>query len=339
MSPCTYLRDRLEAHHWEEWQLSEEDVQHVRGCADCEREFQAQRTYVDVVAAAREALASEVMMPPEAWSRMRAVAEKTEQRAILEWMLQPALAVAMAAMVFWIALSSPTPESSPDTRLSKARPSHPTRSIFAPVEVPVVEPRRTRTLGPGSVVTSRGQLRELVAFDRHVMELAPRTRVTIVAWNPRRIVLNVTAGSVRAVVKRERDGDHFELRTSHMQARALGTDYRVSIRQQGVTTVRVAHGTVEVTDKASSVTRVQAGEALQVTSRGSIKPPADQAQVEAVEPPEQAAPASPAMHRGSPAASKAPSTDAAPKPAGTATGLKVIEIDIAPQAADPPGGG
>jgi len=257
-------------------------------------------------------------------------------------MLQPALAVAMAAMVFWIALATPGSEPTLNQRLTETRPEQPSRSILTPPDE-LVESRHT--LGPGSVVAARSQTRELVAFERHVMELSPRTRVTIVAWNPRRIVLNVTSGSVRAVVKRERDGDHFELRTAHVRARALGTDYRVSVRQQGVTTVRVAHGAVEVKDKASGVTTVAAGETLRVGARGPIDVKEAQGKP-TVHPPAATELAPSTAKRRDVVEPKASSSGRpAPRPSGDGEaapkshGLKVIEIDVAPQAADRPEGG
>jgi hypothetical protein len=340
MNECTRVRDRMESDGSLEDRLSQADMDHAHSCGACAQDLGTYRAYTDLVAGARDALAFEEGGSPESWARLRSTAEKHERRAILEWMLQPALGLAMAAMVFWIASGPPSASSVLEERLSEQRPARPEDSIL-------YQPRSSevtgRSLGPGSVVAARSETRKLVAFDRHVMELAPRTRVTIVAWNPRRIVLNVTSGSVRAVVQRERDGDLFELRTAHARARALGTDYRVSVRQQGITSVRVNHGAVEVTDMTSGVTRVDAGESVRIDARGPLAQPASAKPQKERAPPTRAsipdAPgALPSPARGRPSMKSSPA-DAPKKPAAAAKyGLKVIEIDIAPQSAEPPGG-
>lgn len=340
MSECTHLRDVLESEGWREGRLSQPDLAHVQGCGACAQIQRSYQAYASLVSEARAALSHEGGMSPESWALLRKTAEKHERRAILEWMLQPALALAMAAMVFWIASGSPSTPTALDKRLTEVRPAPPVRSVVAhPAEAdePPVD------LGPGSVVAAHASARELAVFDRHTLELSPKTRVTIVAWNPRRIVLNVTSGSVRAVVRRELPGDLFELRTTHVRARALGTDYRVSVRRQGVTTVRVAHGGVEVTDGRSGVTRVEAGEVIQVDSSGPLTQPAGARPVE--KPAARAAPEragdteTPPESAGVRSRKRATRKEPAKRPLKSSSGgLQVIEIDIAPQSANPPGG-
>ena len=340
MSACTFIRDRIESQLGQAWALTPEDLEHAEGCRACARELAAQRAYLELVAAARESLEDEVAMSPEAWARLRSRADKVERQAIVNWMLQPALGLAMAAMVFWIALSTPDAPGALDGTAMQARPSAPTTSALPERATTNAQ---ARVLGPGSVIAAQARAREVTAFGRHLLELAPRTRVTIVAWNPRRIVLSLTTGSVRAVVRRELDGDHFEVRTTHARAKAIGTDYQVSIRQQGVTTVRVAHGAVEVTDSSASVSRVEAGEALRVDKKGALRPapapfqePVSSTKEEAAGAPEVRAPRGQTDRRRS-----TPKSNGKPEQGSHdgGRGLKVIEIEVAPQSADPSGGG
>lgn len=341
MSACTRVRAALERCFLERCELSEDDRSHAQKCAACARELGSNRAYTELVSRAREALTEERVMSPEAWAQLRTDAEKREKRAVLEWMLQPALALAMAAMVFWIAMGQVETTSPLDGRLVEARPTPPAHSAI-PSGEPSLE--RPRELGPGSVIASQARAREVNVFGRHTLELDPRTRVTVVAWNPRRIVVNVTSGSVRAVVRRELKGDHFEVRTPHARARALGTDYRVSVRQQGVTTVRVDHGVVEVTDAASQVTRVEAGALLRVGRSGRLQERPERPPESVAAEPEapDASKKAPTRSRSKPSKGtrgQARPTNPIKTPASHPRGLKVIEIDIAPQSAEPPGGG
>ncbi|MBD89205.1 MAG: hypothetical protein CL940_02570 [Deltaproteobacteria bacterium] len=340
MSACSYIRDRIESQLGQAWTLKPEDLAHAEGCPACARELAAQRSYVELVATARESLEGEGAMSPEAWARLRSRAEKAERQAIVNWMLQPALGLAMAAMVFWIALSTPDVPGSLDRNEMEARPSAPTSSVL-PERSPTAA--QARALGPGSVIASQARAREVTAFGRHLLELAPRTRVTIVAWNPRRIVLSLTTGSVRSVVRRELTGDHFEVRTPHARAKAIGTDYQVSVRQQGVTTVRVAHGAVEVTDSSASVSRVEAGQVLRVDKKGTLRPTlAPGKEPTSSKNGEKASPPEPRDLRGQADRRRhTPTPSGKPKEGAqdAGRGLKVIEIEVAPQSADPPGGG
>ena len=334
---CTRVRELIEADETLHSALDAESKRHTELCHPCHRAWRRFSDYQALLELARDERAQRGDLRPEQWTRLRSAVDHHERRLILRWFLQPSLGVAMVATLLWIVML--TPELSTHEALIDTHETADTVAMGSDVQ------DARPNLGPGSVISSLTETRELRVFGRHRLVLAPRTRATIVAWNPRRIVLNVASGVLRAVVDREMDGDVFELRTQHARARAMGTDYRVGIRLRGITTVRVDHGAVLVTDPKSAETRVEAGQAIRVSPTGVLTRPAEPSPPPAEQGRAQdhetlgAEPVAPASSKAADGRRRAPPTKAKQPESFVDPSLKVIEINVPPQGAAPPPGG
>ncbi|MGM0575641.1 MAG: FecR domain-containing protein [Myxococcota bacterium] len=309
---------------------------HLAECPHCAEAAERQTRYERTMEAARRSLEADVTLSPGAWVRVRdAVDDRARRRHRRAVWVPLVAAAAAAALVLVVDLPGERREETPGPEAAAPATTAPFVTEPAQPEQDPSAGEAAPTVAVGDVLEAGADGRRIAAFDQHLLTLEPHARVRVDAWRPEAVVLHVLDGELTCDVARERPDDLFEVRSDAARVRVLGTTFTVAVDDAGSTKVRVTHGRVSVTGPSGDVRALDAGQTTRITPQPAV---AESAGDEPADEPS-ASESTSAESAGDRSTSARASGESASAPGDDRSrdrGVEVIEIDVPPQAMEPP---